>query len=76
MFEYQDPLERAVCGRWLRAVAHSLTESRLRLLLPMAFFSGLQQGVMNADFTQVCFYSTITIDQKALLPIYSILTSL
>ncbi|XP_022666782.1 protein unc-93 homolog A-like [Varroa jacobsoni] len=53
MFEYQDPLERAVCGRWLRAVAHSLTESRLRLLLPMAFFSGLQQGVMNADFTQL-----------------------
>lgn len=53
MFEYQDPLERAVCGRCLRAVGKALADPRMHLLIPMAFFAGLQQGVLNADFTQV-----------------------
>ncbi|XP_003742739.1 UNC93-like protein [Galendromus occidentalis] len=80
MFEYQDPLEQAVCGRCLRAVGRAIADPRLHLLIPMAFFSGLQQGVLNADFTQLyisCTPSLYSLSFLVLLAaVFHLVTSL
>lgn len=51
----QDPLERSFLSSSIRNVLfRTLHDHHLRLLLPMAFFVGLEQGFFIADFNKVC----------------------
>lgn len=53
----QDPLERSFLSSSIRNVLfRTLHDHHLRLLLPMAFFVGLEQGFFIADFNKVCLF--------------------
>lgn len=50
----QDPMERSFLSSSIRNVLfRTLHDQHLRLLLPMAFFVGLEQGFFVADFNKV-----------------------
>ena len=52
--QVQDPLERSFLSSSIRNVLfRTLHDHHLRLLLPMAFFVGLEQGFFIADFNKV-----------------------
>ena len=53
-FQVQDPLERSFLSCSIRNVLfRTFHDHHLRLLLPMAFFVGLEQGFFIADFNKV-----------------------
>jgi hypothetical protein len=50
----QDPLERGLLSNSVRnVIQRAVRDNHLRLLLPMAFFIGLEQGFFAADFNKV-----------------------
>lgn len=52
--QVQDPLERSFLSSSIRNVLfRTLHDHHLRLLLPMAFYVGLEQGFFIADFNKV-----------------------
>ncbi|GJQ78419.1 hypothetical protein Trydic_g3639, partial [Trypoxylus dichotomus] len=53
MFVHQDPLERSEGSAALRAVRESFKDVKLQLAAPLAFFIGLEQSFMYADFSKV-----------------------
>lgn len=55
MFVHQDPLERSEGSAALRAVRESFKDVKLQLVAPLAFFIGLEQSFMYADFSKVWF---------------------
>lgn len=50
----QDPLERGLLSNAVRSVLRrAIRDNHLRLVLPISFFIGLEQGFFSADFTKV-----------------------
>lgn len=57
MYVRQDPLERSEGSAALKAVRDSFKDVKLQLAAPLAFFIGLEQSFMYADFSKVMWSS-------------------
>ncbi|KAJ8917338.1 hypothetical protein NQ315_002360 [Exocentrus adspersus] len=67
MVIYQDPLERSEVFAALRAVRESFRDIRLQMSAPLAFFIGLEQAFMYADFSKSYVVCTLGIHRLNLV---------
>ncbi|XP_018570247.1 putative potassium channel regulatory protein unc-93 [Anoplophora glabripennis] len=67
MLIYQDPLERGEVFAALRAVKESFRDIRLQMSAPLAFFIGMEQAFMYADFSKSYVVCTIGIHRLNLV---------
>jgi len=74
VFIDQDPLERGLLSNSIRnVIKRAVRDNHLRLLLPMAFFIGLEQGFFAADFNKVL---TVMLNKLFMLIILLVIQSI
>ncbi|XP_017786741.1 PREDICTED: UNC93-like protein [Nicrophorus vespilloides] len=67
LYVYQDPLERSPGFAAFRGVKESFKDSRLQMAAPLAFFIGLEQAFMYADFSKSYVVCTLGIHRLNLV---------
>lgn len=61
-FQIQDPFDRSYLSSSIRNVIfRTFHDNHLRLLLPMAFFIGLQQGFFMSDYNKASVFLVINL---------------